>query len=348
MNVQDLDSPVPIVDVDIVERNLVRMQSYCDGHGLALRPHIKTHKIPDLARRQVEMGACGITCQKLGEAEVMVESGLTNVLISYPLIGPLKAARLVSLARKARMSVAVDSETGLETIVMASKEADGEIGVLIEFDSGAHRTGVVAVSEAVSLAQKASDRRGIRFEGLVTYPTTSATAEFVEEAKEAFHHAGIPIHIVSGGGTPNAWSAHTISGLTEVRVGTYVYNDLTQVEEGSATLDECAFHIYATVVSRPTADQAILDCGSKTLSSDHNGHGFGLIREYPEARIGRLYEEHALVDLAECPDKPGIGERVRVLPNHVCPVSNLHDEVVLISGETVVGRWAVAARGKTT
>ncbi len=348
MTIHDLDTPTPVIDLEIVERNLARMQTYCDEHGLALRPHIKTHKIPGLAKRQMELGACGITCQKLGEAEVMAEAGLTDILISYPLIGPLKAARLAALAGKAKMSVAVDSEAGLETIALAANQAGVPIGILVEFDSGAHRTGVVAVSEALELAQKAVETKGILFEGLMTYPTTQATADFVGQAKTAFDHAGIPIRIVSGGGTPNAWTAHVVPELTEVRVGTYIYNDRTQIEQGSATLDDCAFHIYATVVSRPTEYLAILDCGSKTLSSDHTGNGFGLITGYPEAIIHALYEEHALVNLSACPVKPRIGERVLVLPNHVCPVSNLHDEVIVLSGETVIDRWPVAARGKTT
>lgn len=347
MRLKDLDTPVPFVDIDVVERNLVRMQRYCDEHGLGLRPHIKTHKIPRLAKRQMDLGAVGITCQKLGEAEVMVDAGLTEVLISYPLIGPLKAARLAALAAKANISASVDSETGLDTIIEASMLAGLPIGVLVEFDSGAHRTGVVTIGEALALAQKAAGAKWVRFHGLMTHPTTEATAEFVARAREAFGGAGLDIRTVSGGGTPNAWTAHTVPGLTEVRVGTYIYNDRMQVENGSVTLEDCALHVLATVVSRPSGDLAILDCGSKTLSSDHTGHGFGLIREYPDAVIHRLYEEHGLVDLSACPSKPRIGERVRVLPNHVCPVSNLHDEVVVVSGETVIDRWPVAARGKT-
>lgn len=322
------------------------MQSYCDAHGLALRPHIKTHKVPGFAKRQMALGACGITCQKLGEAEVMVEAGLTDILMSYPLIGPLKAARLAALAGKAKMSAAIDSKVGLETIVEAAKLAGVPIGVLVEFDSGAHRTGVVSVTEALALAEKTAGSTSISFEGLMTHPTSPETAAFVDQAKTEFERAGIPIAVVSGGGTHNAWIAHSIPGLTEVRGGTYIYNDLMQVEFGSATLEDCAFHVLATVVSRPTADTAILDCGSKTLSSDNTGSGFGLIREYPEAVIRRLYEEHGLVDLSACPKKPGIGERVRILPNHVCVVSNLHDEVCVVSGEQVVERWRVAARGR--
>jgi D-serine deaminase-like pyridoxal phosphate-dependent protein len=347
MHVEDLDTPVPIVDLEIVERNLVRMQEYCDAHGLALRPHIKTHKIPALAKRQVELGARGITCQKLGEAEVMADAGLDDILVSYPLIGPQKAARLAALAQKAKLSTSVDSEAGLETIAMAAKLAGFPIDVLVEFDSGAHRTGVVSVAEALALAKKATDSPGVSFKGLMTYPTTEKTAGFIADAKEAFRHAGIPIKVISGGGTPCAWTAHTVPGLTEVRVGTYIYNDRMQVAAGSAALEDCALHVLATVASSPTSDAVILDCGSKTLTSDNTGDGFGLIREHPEAVIHRLYEEHALVDTSRCSRKPKIGDRVRVLPNHVCPVSNLHDEIVVFRGEEVEGVWTVSARGKS-
>jgi len=347
MTVHDLDTPAPVVDIDIVEQNLAKMQSYCDSHGLALRPHIKTHKIPHLAHRQVQLGACGITCQKLGEAEVMVAVGLTDILISYPLIGELKAKRLAVLAGTAKMTVAIDSDVALATATSAALSSGAEIGVLVEFDSGAKRTGVVSVEQALALAAQITETKGLRFDGLMTYPSTVETGLFVAGAKQAFDRAGISILVVSGGGTPRAWEAHTILGLTEVRVGTYVYFDRSQVEQGSATLYDCALHVYATVVSRPTEDRAILDCGSKSLSSDHSGTGYGLIREYPGAVIERLYEEHALVNLANSAAKPKIGERVRVLPNHACVVTNLHDEIFVASGENWIDTWKVAARGKT-
>ena len=352
MRVEELETPVPVIDLDRVEHNLEKMQAYCDSHGLRLRPHIKTHKMPAFARRQVELGAGGITCQKLGEAEVMADAGLDDIFISYPLIGPAKALRLAALARRVTMGVAVDNPVALETAAEAARAAGGRpIGVLVEFDSGNKRTGVVSVDEALALARRVAETEGLRFNGLMTYPSTAATSGFVAEAKRRFAEAGLAIPVVSGGGTPNAWRAHEVAGLTEVRVGTYIYHDRATVAAGTASLDECALHLHATVVSRPTEDRAVIDAGTKSLTSDQvapsAGPGYGLILEYPDAVIERLNEEHGMIDLARCDRKPGIGERVRIVPNHVCVVSNLHDEVVVSRADRIVDTWRVAARGKT-
>ena len=351
MRIDELDTPVPVVDLDIVEHNLAKMQAYCDSHGLNLRPHIKTHKIPAFAHRQVELGAKGITCQKLGEAEVMIDAGLDDVLISYPLIGAAKADRLAALSRRAKMRVAVDSVLAVETVAAAARESNVPIGVLVEFDSGNRRTGVVSVEEALALAIAIEKSPGLRFDGLMTYPSTEATAAFVADARDSFSRAGIAIAMVSGGGTPNAWQAHRIAGLTEVRVGTYIYHDRATVAAGAAGFDECALHLHATVISRPTADRAVIDAGSKSLSSDGIdpafGKGYGLIRGYEDAVIERLNEEHGVIDVSRCNRKPQVGERVQILPNHVCVVSNLHDEIAVSRGGMLLDTRRVEARGKT-
>lgn len=345
------ETPVPVIDLDRVEHNLSKMQAYCDLHGLALRPHIKTHKIPAFAQRQVALGAVGITCQKLGEAEIMVEAGLDDILISYPLIGVAKAMRLARLAQRARMQVAIDNPIALETSAMAAAYACAEIGVLIEFDSGAGRTGVTSVDEVVALARRVVASPGLRFDGLMTYPILPATAPFVAAAKTALTAINLAPAIISGGGTPNAWTAHETHGLTELRVGTYIYHDRATVGSGAASLDECALHVHATIVSRPTKDRAILDCGTKSLTSDpvapHVGRGFGMILDYPDAVIERLNEEHGMVDLSASARRPEIGERVRILPNHVCVVSNLHDRVLAMRDGMIVDTLTIAARGLT-
>jgi D-serine deaminase-like pyridoxal phosphate-dependent protein len=351
MRIADLETPVPVIDLDRVEHNLAKMQAYCDHHGLRLRPHIKTHKIPAFAQRQLALGASGITCQKLGEAEVMADAGLDDIFISYPLIGPAKAQRLAELSRHARVSVGIDNTIALATIGEAAHASNHVIGVLVEFDSGNKRTGVTSVAQALELAQHVQRTPGLRFDGLMTYPSTAATADFVAEARKEFEKADIPISVVSGGGTPNAWGAHEIAGLTEVRVGTYIYHDRATVGAGAAALDECAFHLHATVISRPTEDRAVIDAGSKSLSSDgidpSYGKGYGLILGYEEAVIERLNEEHGIVDLSRCASKPVVGERIRIVPNHVCVVSNLHDEVAVSRDGELVEMWQVAARGKT-
>ena len=351
MNIDQLETPVPVIDLDRVEHNLAKMQAYCDLHGLKLRPHIKTHKLPMFALRQLALGAGGITCQKLGEAEVMADAGVTDILLSYPMIGPIKASRLAALAKRVAMRVVVDNPVALATVASAAREAGVEIGVLVEFDSGGKRTGVVTVDEALELAQAIVATDGLRFDGLMTYPSSAETARFVAAAKQRLGGAGIEIRIVSGGGTPNAWSQHEIEGLTELRVGTYIYHDRATVGVGAATLDECALHLHATVVSRPTETRAIIDAGSKSLSSDRVapsvGDGYGLILEYPDAIIERLNEEHGILDLTHSARKPAIGERVRIVPNHVCVVTNLHDEVVTSRHGLVEATVPVAARGRT-
>jgi D-serine deaminase-like pyridoxal phosphate-dependent protein len=351
MRVSDLETPIPVIDLDRVEHNLAKMQAYCDRHGLRLRPHIKTHKIPAFAHRQVELGARGITCQKLGEAEVMADAGLDDILISYPIIGPVKALRLAELSRRARVIVAVDNAVAVQTVAEAARASNNAIGVLVEFDSGNRRTGVVSVDQALDLARQIHGAAGLRLDGLMTYPSTDATVPFVAEAQRRFSEAGLDLSVVSGGGTPNAWRAHEIRGLTEVRVGTYIYHDRATVGAGAASLEECAFQLHATVVSRPTEDRAVIDAGSKSLSSDQVapsvGPGYGLILGYEDAVIERLNEEHGVVDLSRCAKKPFVGERIQIIPNHVCVVSNLHDEVAIARDAQLVDMWRVAARGKT-
>ncbi|MDR3688490.1 MAG: alanine racemase [Fimbriimonas sp.] len=351
MLVSELETPVPVVDLDILEQNLLKMQAYCDLHGLRLRPHIKTHKCPEIAHMQVDRGAVGITCQKLSEAEVMADAGLSDIHLSYPIVGVRKPERLANLARRVRVSVSVDSQLGLQVAEEAATAASQPITVWVDFDSGAGRTGVCTVAEALNLAQMACSSGRLLFGGLITYPLSPASQEFFEDAKGSFDLKAIEIPGFSGAGTPSAWSAHEISGLTEVRHGTYVFHDRATVGVGAATMDECAVHVLATVVSRPSKDRAILDAGSKTLSSDRVpesiGSGFGLIREYPDSVVERLYEEHALVSVPGTCTGLQIGERVRILPNHVCVVVNLHDELIAARDDKVVKRLTIACRGKT-
>ncbi|MGQ9366208.1 D-TA family PLP-dependent enzyme [Azospirillum sp. ST 5-10] len=351
MRVDELDTPVPVIDLDRVEHNLAKMQAYCDRHGLKLRPHIKTHKLPQFARRQIELGACGITCQKIGEALVMAEAGCDDILLTYPVVGATKVAPLADLAGKTRLSVALDNPVALDTVAQAARLAGVEIGVLVEFDSGDGRCGVQSPDEALELARRAHGNGPLAFRGFMTYPRGPLTAPFLEAARPLFAAAGIPVETVSVGGTPGCWDTHLVPGATELRVGTYIYHDRATVGVGVASPEECALHVHATVVSRPTGTRAVIDSGSKTLSSDRVapsvGDGYGRILEYPDAVITRLNEEHGVVDLSACDRKPAIGERIRILPNHVCVVSNLHDAVVVSRAGTVVDTWPVAARGCT-
>ena len=353
MLLDDLETPTPVIDPDRVDHNFRVMQDYCDAHGLALRPHIKTHKIPLLAKKQMDLGAVGITCQKLGEAEVMAEAGITDILISYPLIGAAKQARLADLARRGcTLTVAADSVAAVDTVLAAARDADAAIGIYIEFDSGGMRTGVRTPEEAVALVAHIQAAGGPGFyKGVMTYPITDRTGPFLTAFKALADESGFKIGVVSGGGTPEYRGAHLVPFLTEYRVGTYTYHDRATVAAGAAALEDVAMVVVATVVSRPEEGLAVLDCGSKTLSSDRvspaAGEGHGLILEYPGAVIIRLNEEHGIVDLSRCTEKPQIGDRVRIVPNHVCVVSNLHDAIPVVRNGAVVDTWQIAARGCT-
>jgi D-serine deaminase-like pyridoxal phosphate-dependent protein len=350
--VDDLDTPCVLIDLDKVEANLARAQAYADRHGLRLRPHIKTHKIPELARRQVGLGAVGITCQKLGEAEVMADHGLDDMLITYNLLGRAKLERLAALARRVRVAVTADAETVAEGLGEAARAAGlPPLPVLVECDTGGQRCGVQRPEEALALARAVERLPGLRFGGLMTYPArggTAATAAWLEEAKHLLARGGLEAATVSTGGSPDLYRAHEVPAATEHRPGTYVYSDRAQAAWGLGTLEDCALRVLATVVSRPTAGRAILDAGSKTLSSDTLGQdGFGHVVGHPGLRIAALSEEHGHAERAEAgASVPALGERVAVIPNHACVVSNLHDVVYGVRGDRVERAFAVAARGR--
>jgi D-serine deaminase-like pyridoxal phosphate-dependent protein len=350
MELTGLDTPVATVDLDAVERNIARMQGYCDEHALAFRPHIKTHKLPAIAHMQLRAGAVGITCQKLGEAEVMEAAGLRDILLTFPLVGAAKAERLAALAGEADVAVVGDSPAVARGISPALAAGGVEVGFLVEVDTGFARTGVQTPAEAADLAELADSLPGLRFDGLMTYPTLPGTGPALRAAIDAIRERGLDVRTVSAGGTPTFFSNHDVPEVTEVRAGTYVYGDRSCVANGSVALDDCALRIRATVASRPTPERAILDAGSKTLTNDPaeeaSGGGHGLIVEYPDARIYALSEEHGHVDLAACAERPEVGEIVTVIPNHACGCTNMHDEVVVHRGGRVVGVWPVAARGK--
>jgi D-serine deaminase-like pyridoxal phosphate-dependent protein len=351
MRIEELQTPVPVIDYEIVRRNIRRLQDYCDQHRFKLRPHVKTHKLPFFAHEQCRAGAIGITVQKLGEAEAMVQAGMTDILVTYNIVGAEKAERLANLTYFARVGVAIDNEVSLETVAAAGKRAAAPIDVLIEFESGGGRQGVQTPEEALNLARAVMGHSSLQFKGLMTYPTSKGTGEFLKEALPLFGKAKIPLEVISCGGTPTALQSHSLAPLTELRVGTYIYNDRMIMAAGAASLSDCAFTILATVVSRPTEDRAILDSGSKTLSSDvmppGKGEGYGFLPDYPDAIVTSLKEEHGIVDLSKCSARPEIGERVRVIPNHVCVVTNLHNEVHLHRDGEVLATLPVLLRGMT-
>jgi D-serine deaminase-like pyridoxal phosphate-dependent protein len=346
MRTDALDTPVAVVDLDRLAANIARLQTYLSQHHIANRPHIKTHKIPAIAQMQVRAGAVGVTCQKISEAEVMAQAGVQDIFITYNLLGEAKLARLMQLARQATVSVTADSAVVVRGLSEAARRAGLTLTVLVECDTGGQRCGVQSPAEAAELARRIARSPGLHFGGLMTYPNSDALDAFVRETRALLSADGVPIERVSGGGTRCMWQAHSHHELTEHRAGMYVYGDRNMITSGAMTLENCAFSVTATVVSRPTRDRGLLDCGSKVLSSDLLGlDGHGYICEYAQAKIYALSEEHGHVDFSACERKPEIGERVTVIPNHCCVVSNLFDEVIGARGGEVEVTWKVAARG---
>lgn len=350
MNIDQLETPVAVVNLDKLSANIRRLQNYLDEHGIANRPHIKTHKIPEIAHMQVDAGAVGITCQKLGEAEVMAQAGIKDIFLPYNLLGEAKLERLMHLARRVHISVTGDSDVTVRGYVRAARAAGLTLPVLVEFDTGLGRCGVQTPTEAAELARIIAGSSNLHFGGLMTYPSNDQTDSFVAETRKLLSGDGIEVDTVSAGGSPVMWQAHTHSEVTEHRAGTYVYGDRSMINVGVMSQDEVAFHVIATVVSRPTGDRAVLDAGSKALSSDgaKGASGFGLIVEYPDAVIEKLNEEHGWVDLSACDRKPEIGEQVTLIVNHCCVANNLFNQIVGHRNGEVEVTWPVAARGLLT
>jgi D-serine deaminase-like pyridoxal phosphate-dependent protein len=347
---KEYGTPCAVIDMDRVERNIARIQKACDEAGVANRPHIKTHKNPMLAQLQIKAGAKGITCQKLGEAEIMADSGIDDILISYNLLGDEKMARLGALQSKANVTVAADNSVVIGDLPKAAAASGRPLSVVVECDTGRKRAGVETPAEAIALAREIAASKGLSFAGFMLYPTETGWAEaqkFYDEALAGVRAHGLDATIVSTGGTPNLKNIGKLKGGTEHRFGTYIYNDRMQVAAGVATWDDCALHIYSTVVSRAGPERGILDAGSKTLTSDTGGlEGHGLILEHPEAKIARFAEEHGFLDLSRSNTRPNVGDVVRIVPNHVCVVVNMMDEVVMVRGEEIIGALPVTARGK--
>ncbi len=348
--VADLSTPRPIIDEDRMERNIARTQAYMDQHSLNFRPHIKTHKIPALAAAQIAAGAKGINCQKISEAEVFAAAGFEDILITFNIIGAQKLERLGALNDQiSDLKVVADSITtvdGLSSYFASTKP----LTVLVECDTGGGRCGVQTAEEARTLARRINDLPGLTFGGLLNYPKPSsaeAVQAFFSKALSLLQTDGIICPIVSNGGTPSLFEAHLVSAATEHRAGTYIYNDRSMVRTGHCSEDDCAMHVLATVVSRPTVDRAVIDAGSKALTSDLLGFSdFGKVVGYPEAVIAGLSEEHGVIDLSKCGDRrPLIGEKVRIIPNHTCVVSNLFDTMVFHREGVVTRVESVAARG---
>jgi D-serine deaminase-like pyridoxal phosphate-dependent protein len=359
---QALDTPLLAVDLDLLERNIAEMAALAVSHGVALRPHAKTHKSPHIARLQFEAGAVGLTCAKLGEAEVLVDQArVTDILIAYPIVGDIKIQRLIHLLDRAHVIVAVDTHQAAAALSQAVSANDRTLDIYVEVNTGQDRAGAYAGQEAVDLAIAVSRMPGLRLSGVMTHeghagfsaPDDIATVaenagQALVDTADRIRSQGVEVAHVSVGSTPASWFTPRVPGITEMRPGTYVFHDNNAFRHGRIGPDRCAARVVATVVSRPAPERAIIDAGSKALALDpspsHPGHGY--IVGHAGATIARLSEEHGVVTLPPAERGFDVGDRVEIIPNHICPAVNLTDELVVIRAGHVVDRWPVAARGK--
>ncbi len=352
MHLLELDTPALAVDLDVMERNLRTMAEYTQAHGLRLRPHTKTHKSPWIARQQLALGAAGLTVAKPTEAEVLMDAAPDDLLIAFPTIGAPKLERLRRLAARTRISVSLDSFEAARQL----SDAGLPVNILAEFDAGLGRAGV-PLAELPALVESIARLPHIRFDGLAFYPghlktnvDVTALDAVVEEAVHSVSKIGLAPRVVSGGSTPTWPQSHLVRGMNEIRPGTYVFNDRNTVNSGACTLEDCAAHMIVTVVSTAKSGQVLVDGGSKTFSSDRlqgdPGVSFGLVLDAPEAHFHKMNEEHGFIDVSRCERPFGVGDKLRILMNHVCVAMNLAESVHGHRGGVVETSWPVAARGK--
>lgn len=362
-----LDTPSVIIDTNVMERNIRSMADSAKRLGIALRPHAKTHKMPWVAQKQLDAGAVGITVAKVSEAEVMAEHGIRNIFIAYPLVTPAKIARAVRLSGQIELIVGVDSLDGAKLLSQAALEAGRELQVRLEIDTGLRRTGV-PYDQAEALASAIHAMEGLRLTGIYTFrgallggkPTLDLQAAGAEEGRlmaelaDRIRAQGVPIADVSVGSTPTGLQAAVAKGVTEIRPGTYVFQDRMQARLGVCSLGDCAGSVRVTVVSRPAADLAVVDGGSKTFATDVQPNtdpmqlqGFGHVIELEDAVLERMSEEHGMLRLGPAAQASGLkaGDVLHIIPNHICSTVNLHDKVYFKSGDNYEER-AVLARGK--
>jgi D-serine deaminase-like pyridoxal phosphate-dependent protein len=357
---QSLETPAVLVDLDRLEANIARMASYAASHSLALRPHIKTHKATTVAAAQLAHGAAGLTCATPAEAEVMGAVS-KDILLAYPAIGA-KLQRLMALPRELSLTVALDSMRAVDDLARAARAASRPVRVYIELDVGMHRVGVTAWDDAIALARHVRESAPLEYAGINFYPghirselksqdgALAALGAAIREATAALDRAGLAPRVVSGGSTPTVWRTHEIGGITEMRPGTYVYNDRGTAEIGACAPEDCALTVLATVVSTSVANQAVIDAGAKALGREPmrgvEGEGWGALLDRPEVLVTRMSEEHGILDLSGTTWRPQVGELVRVVPNHVCIVVHLNDVVYGVRGGRLEKSWRVDARGR--
>jgi D-serine deaminase-like pyridoxal phosphate-dependent protein len=362
------ETPYVIVDVAKLETNLSRMAHEASSLGVRLRPHIKTHKIPRIARRQVELGADGITVAKMSEAEIMASAGISDIFVAHPIVVGDKIRRGLELSKSVHLTVGVDSMAGAKTISQVAADEGRVMNVRLEIDTGLRRTGV-PLEEALELAGRMNRLEGLRLSGIYTYRgaflDSSATLDFERAGRDEgkvmsrlakeMRDQGISLGDVSVGSTPTAKTAASGESVTEIRPGTYVFYDRMQVNLGICGFEDCAAVVVATVVSRPSEQLAIIDAGSKTFATDVQPNtqpldmaGFGHVVGAPEVVLDRLWEEHGTLSLNGEQEGFQVGDKISIIPNHICSTINLHNSVYFRTDEDYLEEVEVPARGLLT
>lgn len=341
----DIETPIGYVDLARARANAAEVVAYATRHGLRWRPHIKTHKSLAIAGLQLDAGARGLTVATLREAEVM--STLTDdILLAYPPVGRRKLERLVALPTHVDLKVALDSEAVLIGLGRAADAAGREVGVVVEQDMGMGRVGLPTAESVVELARRAAGTAGVRFRGVMFYPGhirmseseqhrhLALVSDRVADTLRALSDAGLEPEIVSGGSTPTVWHSHEVLGLTEIRSGSCIFYDREGLDIGVAGLDDLAYTVLATVVSTAVPGRAVVDAGSKALAKESRGGGggFGVLLDRPDVLVAGVSEEHGVLDVSDTDWVPEIGERVRIVPNHVCVSVNLQDRLLAVDG----------------
>lgn len=360
--VDAVDTPALIVDYDVLAANLAALQESSEAAGIAVRPHLKAHKTPEIAHMQIAAGAIGLTAAKIGEAEAMADAGVEDLFIANCLVGEPKMRRLVALARRvARLSVAVESLESARQLSAAFAAVGMTLEIMLEVDNGAERCGV-RPDQAIAFAQQLAALPALHLVGLMAYAAGAYKCR-TEADRHAFTRkegaslaaiaaeltaAGFEMRRISGGATPTAGRYERGCGLTEVRCGTYCLNDHNQIDLGSCTRANVAATVLATVVSHPTPDRVLIDAGTKALDQQVSPttQGYGWLLDPPDANVVKMNDEHGYLDAAAA--RLRIGDRVRVIPPRLCTCLNLYDEMVVVKDDVVADIWRIAARGKNT
>jgi D-serine deaminase-like pyridoxal phosphate-dependent protein len=356
----EVDTPALVIDADAMESNIGNMAKFFEKMPTGLRPHAKTHKSPIVAQKQIDAGAIGTTCAKLGEAEALQQGGIKDILIANQIVGKRKIARLVRLARHCDIAVAVDNEKNAQEISDAAVEAESSVRILVEVNVGMNRCGVEPGQDTLELVKKVTNKPGLRFFGfqayeghLVMYGTHEERQVAVREAMAPLietrcevEAAGFEVPVISGGGTGTYDITAQIDGFDEIQAGSYVFMDAKYNSvDGPGTEFAPAIYLWSTVVSRPTTDRATLDVGLKTATPEM---GIPRFLDIKGGSIDKLSEEHAIASLTNDDARQlSVGDQVRVQPSHVCTTVNLHDNYVVARNGVVEAVWKVAGRGRS-